>query len=199
MEAEKRRQLEALYRSIQEDTDYWNESMGRVFVPGNGAVRENLLVFIGEAPGREEEMKRSPFVGPAGRNLNALLHEVGLDRDQVFITNLVKYRPMTAGGENRSPTVREARKALPYLLEELEILSPSVIVCLGLSSARALLEDSALKMREANGVVFEKYGYKILVTYHPSPYNYKIPEKREAMQDAFRELGRLYMISGKDR
>ncbi len=185
---EKEGKRRTLYDRIRNDPDYRTGSMGTIFVPGTGAFQAKPLVFIGEAPGRDEERAEQPFVGAAGRNLNTLLEEVGISRNDVFITNLIKYRPMTPRGENRSPTTRESRYALPYLIQELRILIPRAIVCLGLSSAKALLEDSDLRMGAANGVFFEAHGYRILVTYHPSPYNYKIPEKREAMRRAFQLL-----------
>ncbi len=177
--------LKELYGRIINDPHYRNENMGEVFVPGRGDMGDGPVVLIGEAPGREEERERSPFVGPAGRNLNALLEEIGLTREQVFITNLVKYRPKSPGGGNRAPTPTESRRALPYLLEELGILAPRLVVCLGLSSAKALLEDPLLKMGRANGVIFEKNGWQVLVTYHPSPYNYRAPEKKKALHEAF--------------
>ncbi len=188
----KSEELHHIYEEIQRDPKYRNDNMGHTFVPGNGSLQDNGLVFIGEAPGEEEENKRLPFVGPAGRNLNALLSGVGISREQVFITNLVKYRPVTPRGENRSPTMREARNALPYLIRELNVLSPRIVVCLGLSSAKALLDRLDIKMGEANGNIFEKYDFSIFVTYHPSPYNYRIPEKREAMQIAFKRLREIY-------
>ncbi|MFP5214033.1 MAG: uracil-DNA glycosylase family protein [Acidobacteriota bacterium] len=187
-EAEKSRRLADLYEEIQRDPRYRNENMGTVFVAGRGDFGGNPVVFIGEAPGRDEEKAQAPFVGAAGRNLNALLTEIGLARERVYITNLVKYRPMSPTGDNRAPTPKESRYALPYLLRELEILSPRLVVCLGLSSAKALLEDPTLKMGEANGAFFDKNGIKVLVTYHPSPYNYKIPEKQKAMREAFERL-----------
>ena len=188
MESEKANRLEELYERIRNDPNYRNMNMGTRFVPGKGSLRDGAVVFIGEAPGRDEEKAQAPFVGAAGRNLSILLHEVGLSREDTFITNLVKFRPFDATGGNRSPSSGESRYALPYLLQELEILAPRVVVCLGLSSAKALLNDQSLKMGAANGVLFEKYGLKILVTYHPSPYNYKIPDKREALHGAFMRL-----------
>jgi DNA polymerase len=190
MQDDRVKKLLDLYRRAQEDPNYRNENMGEIFVPGRGSL-ESGLVLIGEAPGREEERERAPFVGPAGLNLNSLLASIGLTREQVFITNLVKYRPRSPRGENRAPTARESRYALPYLLEELIVLDPDLVVCLGLSAAKTLLEDPGLKMSEANGTVFELRGFKVLVTYHPSPYNYKVPEKREATQASFKRLQQL--------
>jgi uracil-DNA glycosylase len=189
--AERAEKLEELYDRIQRDTEYRNAGMGDVFVPGRGALGDNPIVFIGEAPGRDEEKERKPFVGPAGRNLSSLLDEIGLSEDSVHITNLLKYRPFAANGENRSPTPGERRYCLPYLMEELEILAPRLAVCLGLSSAKALLDDTGLKMAEANGRLFERSGLKIFVTYHPSPYNYRIPGKRKALLEAFQRIGEL--------
>lgn len=189
----KANQLKGLYAEIQDDKDYRTSKMGRVFVPGTGPMLNAPIVLVGEAPGREEEKQQRPFVGPAGKNLNTLLQSIGLSREQVFITNLLKYRPMTPSGGNRSPSAKESRNALPYLLRELSILSPQLVVCLGLSSAKALLEDSDLKMEKANGRIFRKRGFTILVTYHPSPLNYQVPAKREAMEKSFRELKDNYL------
>lgn len=180
--------LESLYARIQADPLARNGRMGGIFVPGVGSLAGGLPVLIGEAPGREEELRREPFVGPAGQNLEALLGEIGWSRAGVFITNLVKYRPVDARGANRSPNVSEGRKALTYLLEELAILNPALVVCLGLSAARILLETQDLKMGLANGSFFLKHGYRILVTYHPSPFNYHVPSKRKALLAAFHRL-----------
>ncbi|MGA7878719.1 MAG: uracil-DNA glycosylase [Desulfoferrobacter sp.] len=190
MENVKADKLKKLYEVIQEDGRYRTAEMGKSFVPGVGPIEGSPIVLVGEAPGKEEEKQREPFVGPAGKNLNYLLDKIDLSRGQVFITNLVKYRPLTRNHGNRSPSAEESRNALPYLLEELQILDPLVAVCLGLSSAKALLEKSDLRMKEANACFFEKHGLKILVTYHPSPFNYMIAAKRAAMEMAFRKLKR---------
>ena len=188
---EKSRLLERLYETIRSDRTYRSAAMGSIFVPGRGSLEGRPVTFIGEAPGRDEEKQQAPFVGAAGRNLNELLGGIGIARETVFITNLVKYRPFTPTGDNRNPAPEESRRALPYLIEELEILKPRLVVCLGLSSAKAILDDKSLKMGQANGVLFQGRGLPILVTYHPSPYNYRIPVKKEAMAAAFSRIGRI--------
>jgi DNA polymerase len=188
MSEEKACELNKLYKEIRADSHYRTSGMGSVFVPGTGPVTAAPIVLVGEAPGREEEKQQRPFVGQAGKNLNLLLQSIGLSPEQLFITNLLKYRPLTPKGGNRCPTAKESRNALPYLLRELTILAPRLVVCLGLSSAKALLEDGELKMGDANGRTFQRHGFKILVTYHPSPLNFLIPAKKEAMQKAFQQL-----------
>lgn len=180
--------LTRLYDRIQNDSAYRSETMGRIFVPGKGRIGAGLPVFVGEAPGREEETRGEPFVGAAGKNLNVLLGLVGLQREAIFITNLVKYRPFSPTGANRPPSAAESRRALPFLLEELRVLEPRVVVCLGLSVARALTGDAKLRMEEVNGRVIERNGLRLFVTYHPSPLNYNVPAKRASMEAAFRLL-----------
>lgn len=185
---DKERSLHALYDAIRRDAFYRNENMGDVFVPGDGSMEDGVIVLIGEAPGRDEEREGKPFVGAAGRNLNALLLENGLARKDLFITNLLKYRPRTSTGANRSPAAAECRYALPFLERELDILRPGLAVCLGLSPAKALLNDPHLKMGRANGALFRGAGLNILVTYHPSPFNFMVPEKSSALRRAFRQV-----------
>ncbi len=180
--------LKSLYRLIQNDESYRTAAMGNIFVPGMGTTENAPIVLVGEAPGKEEEKRREPFVGPAGKHLNSLLDQIHLSRERVFITNLIKYRPLTKNHGNRSPTARERRIALPYLLQELNILNPLIVVCLGLSSAKALLQQSKLTMQKANASLYAQHGLRLLVTYHPSPLNYMIAAKREAMQTAFMRL-----------
>ncbi len=165
--------------------------MGTVFVPGWGPLDDGRLVLIGEAPGRDEERLQQPFVGAAGKNLTRLLEEIGLAREKVYITNLMKYRPLTPKGGNRSPTAGEQRHALPYLMEELKILSPGLVVCLGLPAARTLLDEPGLRMGTANGVLFDAHPFPVFVTYHPSPLNYFTPVKREALHAAFSRIQSL--------
>jgi uracil-DNA glycosylase len=187
-EAERAKRLEALYTRICNDSGYRNDKMAEIFVPGKGPLKDNLLVFIGEAPGKNEEKFGVPFIGAAGKNLDSLLKVSKLSREDIFITNVIKYRPVTPEGKNRSPSTAEIKKALPYLLEELEILSPTLIVCLGLCPARTLIGGSPV-MEKANGTICHQSGMDIMVTYHPYPFNYMIAKKREAMTGAFKFLG----------
>ncbi|MHC1724654.1 MAG: uracil-DNA glycosylase [Syntrophobacteraceae bacterium] len=176
--------LEDLYLRIRRDAGYRNNRMAEVFVPGSGSLGGNPVVLIGEAPGRNEEMARRPFVGAAGKNLDILLGHAGLSREQIFITNVIKYRPVSPEGKNRSPSARESKNALPYLLEELGILSPGLAVCLGLCPARTLLGGTPV-MGEMNGKVYQGFGMDIMVSYHPSPFNFMIAKKREEMIRTF--------------
>ncbi|MEN6437929.1 MAG: uracil-DNA glycosylase [Syntrophobacter sp.] len=184
---EKAKKLEKLYSRIQSDPGYRSPMMSDIFVPGRGALDAGAIVLIGEAPGRDEEKCLYPFVGAAGKNLDKLLKEAGILRDDVFITNVVKYRPFSPTGKNRNPSTAERGHALPFLLEELEILAPKLAVCLGLCPARALLGGNPA-MRDLNGEVFRKFGTNILVTYHPSPFNFMVASKREEMIRVFRRL-----------
>jgi uracil-DNA glycosylase len=185
--------LEKLYEAIRQDRHYRTTRMGETFVPGIGYTEDAPIVLVGEAPGKQEEKQRRPFMGAAGKNLETLLTGIGLSRNEVFITNLVKFRPTGKNDGNRCPSIGESKNALPYLLDELRILAPRVVVCLGLCSAKALLVEPMLKMDAANAQVFKKHGFEILITYHPSPNNYMITERRKGMEKAFQNLKDRYL------
>jgi uracil-DNA glycosylase len=190
MGEEREQQLQQLYQVIRGDNLYRNARMGVVFVPGSGNL-QSPVVLVGEAPGREEEIRRQPFVGAAGENLNMLLRHVRWDRNELFITNLVKYRPLTVQGGNRKPSLKESRYALGYLLRELEILNPQWVVCLGSSAASVLMGEPGLKMSVANGKHFRWEKRTLFVTYHPSPLNYNSTHRRREMFSAFERLRQL--------
>jgi len=103
-------------------------------VMGDGNLDADI-VFIGEAPGEAEDIEGLPFIGKSGKLLNKMLGEVGLQRTDVYITNIVKYRPP----DNRDPTVKEKAAFLPYLIEQLEIIDPRVIATLGRHSMEYFL------------------------------------------------------------
>ena len=187
----KEKALQGLYALIKSDGMLKNELLGKRFVPGEGCLNPRLL-FIGEAPGKDEEEQGRPFVGAAGRNLGRLLEEIGISREDVFITNLVKFRPVSDAkrSKNRKPSKKEAKAWLPCLEKEMKIINPGIIVCLGASSAEALL-GRKIEMRKDNSRVFEWRGLKLLVSYHPSPLNFNNPEKRKGLKEAFIGIKRL--------
>ena len=171
------------------DDPFWKRSdMGAIFVPGWGSLQDQGLVLLGEAPGGDEERSRKPFVGAAGRNLTQLLQEIGLTRDDVYITNLVKFRPVNERGGNRTLRIGEQRHAVPFLREELRILGPRLVVCLGLPAARAILGGSGMRMNEVSGKSFHGCHFLTMVTYHPSPLNTCNPARREALHSAFSRI-----------
>jgi DNA polymerase len=103
-----------------------------VFADGNPAAR---LMFVGEAPGRDEDIEGLPFVGRSGKLLDRMLTAIGLDRSTVYIANIVPWRPPG----NRTPTPQESQICLPFILRQIELADPDVLVCLGGPSAQALL------------------------------------------------------------
>ncbi len=146
------------------------ESSGRlVFGEGNPRAR---LVLVGEAPGGSEERAGRPFVGRAGRLLDELLAEAGIDRAACWVTNVVKVRPTTAGEgprrRNRPPRVDEVKRWLPVLDEELEAIGPAVLLGLGAFAGRALVGPEFQLARDRGRVLQGRHGRPCLVTYHPA-------------------------------
>lgn len=135
---------------------------------GVGDPRARLL-FVGEAPGRNEDLKGEPFVGAAGRLLDELLASIGFTRDDVYIANILKCRPP----ENRDPRPDEIVSCLPFLQRQIEILNPEVIVALGAHAARTLLNTNQ-GIGQLRGE-FQEYcngigrpPIKLIATYHPA-------------------------------
>lgn len=111
---------------------------------GEGNIDADI-VFIGEAPGKQEDLQGKPFVGASGRFLNEMLESVGLSREDIYITNIVKYRPP----ENRDPSPSEKKDFLPFLQRQLEVIAPKVIVTLGRHSTNCFLPD--LQISKSHG------------------------------------------------
>jgi len=158
-------------------------------VPGVGPSSAKI-VFVGEAPGRQEDRKGEPFVGAAGKVLDGLLTSVGLSRADVYITNVVKSRP-TSGprpGRNRLPTQDEIAACRPWLDEQLRIIRPAVIVTLG----RIALEQFApgRPLAKVHGRLLTETGMTILPLYHPAAVLYRRTWMRVLKRD-FQQLRRV--------
>jgi uracil-DNA glycosylase family 4 len=139
-------------------------------VPGSGAAGARL-VLVGEAPGETEARQGQPFVGAAGRILDQALAGAGLSRESVWTTNTVKCRPVQ--GEppryrNRAPTTSEVRLWLPLLEEELRLVAPSVIVCLGAVAAKAVIDPKFAMTRQRGQWFPTRFGADAIATYHPA-------------------------------
>jgi uracil-DNA glycosylase family 4 len=135
-------------------------------------------VFVGEAPGAEEDRQGEPFVGRAGQLLNAMLFALNLQRDEVYIANVLKCRPP----ENRDPRPEEVEQCEPYLQRQIELIQPSVIVALGRHAAHSLLKTE-LALGKLRGTRHEYHGTPLVVTYHPA-YLLRSPrEKAKAWAD----------------
>lgn len=160
-----------------------------VFATGNPMAD---LMFVGEAPGAEEEKERKPFVGPAGQKLTAIIKAMGLSREDVYISNIVKYRPKKGDGRfqgsgNRKPTPIEMEASIGYLRQEIALVQPKVIVALGGTAAEGLLEESGTisAMRRQD---HEFEGVPVIVTYHPS---YLLRQESEPEQDRAKAAKRM--------
>jgi uracil-DNA glycosylase family 4 len=178
--------LEALAREIEGCRRCSLGSSRQRAVPGQGHSSPRL-VFVGEAPGVQEDRSGLPFVGPAGQLLNRMIGAMGLQREAVFIANVLKCHPPG----NRPPSPEEALACTPFLWRQLELLRPELVIALGAHAARNLL-GSDLSIRRLRGRVHDARGFPCIVTYHPS-YLLQHPEwKRDAWADlqlAMRRLG----------
>lgn len=126
------------------------------------------LMFVGEAPGAEEEKLGEPFVGPAGQKLTAIIKAMGLDRPKVYISNICKFRPAmdNQGSGNRKPEAAEMKACLPFVLTEIDLIKPLVIVALGATAAEGLGIPGAVG--SLRGRFHSTSGIPTMVTYHPS-------------------------------
>ena len=137
-------------------------------------------LFIGEAPGADEDRQGEPFVGRAGQLLNNMIRAIGLSREKVYIANILKCRPP----RNRDPRPEEAQACRPYLRRQIELLNPRIIVALGRVAAQNLLQTNTPigKMR-GREYVYEDSGIPLVVTYHPAYLLRSPSDKRKAWQD----------------
>lgn len=162
--------MEALHDAIRRCTKCPLHLYRRNAVPGEGRARLGVMV-VGEAPGAAEDAEGRPFVGAAGTLLTKTLAKLGVSRDDLYITNVVKCRPPN----NRTPTREEVEACLPYLLKQIELVKPRRVLALGLVSAKALLEligRKVEKVGEVRGRCFpgriSGVELEVCVTYHPA-------------------------------
>ncbi|MFA5004263.1 MAG: uracil-DNA glycosylase [Candidatus Saccharimonadales bacterium] len=159
---DKQTKLDAIKRRILDEKVCPELAKGAtqlVFGVGNSAAD---IVFIGEAPGKSEDEQGEPFVGAAGKFLNEMLEMIGLGRKDIYITNIVKYRPPN----NRDPLPEEKAAFLPYLVEQLKAIQPKLIVTLGRHSMDVLLPG--LKISQVHGKPMKVKDHVYLPLFHPA-------------------------------
>ena len=133
------------------------------------------LMFVGEAPGEKEDLSGTPFVGAAGKLLDKYLAAVGIPRENVYIANILKCRPP----KNRDPQPAEEDACIGFLREQVKIIRPKIIACLGRISAKRLIKED-FKITEEHGKWFERGEYTMCAVFHPAAL-LRDPRKKEAM------------------
>jgi DNA polymerase len=178
---------ESLPRVNETLEDIWNDigicmrcplRESRTRVVNSEGNRQARLMFIGEAPGADEDASGRPFVGRAGQLLNKIIEAIGLKRDDVFIGNVNRCRPP----QNRTPTLQEAHTCKPFLLREIAIVRPEVIVVLGNTAMKNLL-DTKEGITKLRGKFQDYRGIKVMPTFHPAYLLRDPSKKREAWED----------------
>ena len=162
---------------------------GTQTVFGEGSASAEV-VFVGEQPGDQEDLQGKPFVGPAGKLFDKALEDAGIDRSQVYVTNVVKHFKWQARGKRRihqKPNWSEIAACRPWLEAELEVIQPRVLVCLGATAAQALLGRQFRVTRERGRPVESDLAAHVIATVHPSSILRSDPETREQEYAAFVE------------
>ena len=152
------------------------------FVPAVGPESSDYML-IGEAPGANEVEQSEPFVGRAGNRMDGILSDIGIDRNELYITNLVKIRPP----DNRDPKKKEIEAWAPLLEEEIEKVNPEIIITLGNFPSKYML-DTSKGISKIHGRIFTREGQKIMPVYHPAATLYdrsKGPELEKDLRKAF--------------
>jgi len=160
-------------------------------------------MFVGEAPGADEDEQGEPFVGKAGQLLTKIIQAMGLQREEVYIANILKCRPDTPGqtAGNRKPTAEEMATCLPYLQEQIDLIRPRVIVALGATAVEGLL-GKTVGITKLRGHWQTYRGIPLMPTYHPAYLlrNQALSEKRKVWEDMLQVMEKLGMpISPKQR
>lgn len=150
-----------------------------VFGTGN---READILFVGEAPGEQEDLSGTPFVGRAGQLLDKYLYAVDIAREDVYIANILKCRPP----KNRDPLPAEEDACIDYLREQVRLIKPKIIVCLGRIAAMRLIKPD-FKISKEHGVWFEKGNFVMTAVYHPAAL-LRDPRRKEEMLADMQEI-----------
>ncbi len=170
-------QLRDIARAIEQDnvtTELKAGATQLVFGEGN---EDAEIVFIGEAPGKHEDLTGKPFVGAAGRFLDEMLSSIDLNRSDIYITNIVKYRPPN----NRDPLPAEKQAFLPYLESQLEVIQPKLIVTLGRHSLNCFLPE--LQIGDCHGQLMTYRNRALLPLFHPAAALYNGGKRQILLQD----------------
>jgi len=160
---------------------------GKVVVFGEGNT-DASIVLVGEAPGEKETKYVRPFAGAAGKNLDEFLDVLNLKREEIYITNTVKFRPFkvnpkTGRLSNRPPNKDEIKLCLPFLLRQLDVIKPSVVVTLGNVPLKALLGDSKASIGEMHGTPIKIKDFYVFPLYHPASIIYNAGLKEVYRED----------------
>jgi DNA polymerase len=166
-----------------------NSASQVVFGQGNPRA---ALMFIGEGPGAEEDKQGQAFVGAAGQLLDKILAAIDLSREEVYIANIVKCRPP----ENRTPNAKEAANCLPYLTQQIALIQPKIIVCLGSVAAQTLI-DPHQKISQMRGTWHVKNGIRYIATFHPAALLRDPSRKRPVWEDMKKVRDAYQKISGR--
>lgn len=142
-------------------------------------------LFVGEGPGRNEDLRGEPFVGPAGKLLDNMLLAMGVKRgENAYIANIVKCRPTDDNGRDRPPSAAEVAACMPYLERQIALIQPAVIVALGKTAALSLLGlDPETPVGKLRGKVHQYAGRPLIVTYHPAYLLRNLPDKKKTWAD----------------
>lgn len=174
------RAMEKLRAELSRLIEQLYEGENKVLVYGEGSVGARVML-IGEAPGEQETLKRRPFVGKAGKNLDEFLELAKLKRSELYVTNTVKFRPTRVSNAgrtvNRAPTQEEIALFYPFLLREIELVKPEYVVTLG-NVPLQTLTDRKNVIGAVHGQTIEKHGFTLYPMYHPASLIYN-PSLRE--------------------
>ena len=183
--ADKQKELDKIKQQILNDKITPELASGATHLVFGDGSPDAEVVFVGEAPGKNEDEQGLPFVGAAGRFLNEMLEAVGMKRAQVYITNIVKYRPP----DNRDPYPDEKMAFLPYLKAQLDVIGPKLVVPLGRHSMEVLLPPE-LKISQCHGQAKRYKGQVFMPLFHPAAALYN-GGMRQTLMDDFKKVPAL--------
>lgn len=193
---DKKERLEEIKSRIETELECPLKDEAKNIVFGKGNPHAEIL-FIGEAPGAKEDEQGIPFVGAAGRELDKLLHSIGLSLEEVYIANILKYRPPN----NRDPLPEEIARHTPYLIEQIKTIQPKVILTLGNFSTKFVLSGFSIDgMKKIPGVSalhgkvhdvrVDGMIFRVMPLYHPAAMLYK-PPLRAVLEEDFQKVAEL--------
>jgi len=174
----------------------WKTGTQTVFGEGSAHAK---VIFVGEVPGNDEDLAGRPFVGPSGKLLDRVLEEVGIDRDEIYVTNAVKHFKWEPAGKRRihkKPNAREIAACRPWLDAEIELIRPTVIVCLGATAAQVLLGKDFRVSQRRGELIPSPLAPFVMATVHPSsilraPDEEKRHEAREQFAQDMKKLAKV--------